>query len=223
MAPREPLAELNRSIRLLRQATAASWLVPPFMLVVPIVCFMNALAALGKTDRGSEVPMTIVLLATYLLPGLFAARCAFAGARAKRLLRDAPSDTVRHFPCPADASDAFRIFTAVSVVQAIIFPAPVVAPLVVAVYAMTPFAGTARISDSVFSGCSLAALLTIQTVGLACASLNSIASGMLPRPSGGPPPPAPDPQRSADKADAGTGARLGHCDPHAEAPSPSSS
>ena len=124
MAPREPLAELNRSIRLLRQATAASWLVPPFMLVVPIVCFMNALAALGRTDRSSEVPMTVVLFATYLLPGLFAARCAFAGARAKRLLRDAPPDTVRHFPCPADASDAFRIFTAVSTVQAIIFPAP---------------------------------------------------------------------------------------------------
>lgn len=81
MAPPEPLAELNRSIRLLRQATAASWLVPPFMLVVPVVCFMNALAALGKTDRGSEVPMTVVLFATYLLPGLFAARCAFAGAR----------------------------------------------------------------------------------------------------------------------------------------------
>ena len=218
MAPPEPLAELNRSIRLLRQATAASWLVPPFMLVVPIVCFMNALAALGRTDRGSEVPMTVVLFATYLLPGLFAARCAFAGARAKRLLRDAPPDTVRHFPCPADASEAFRIFTAVSTVQAIIFPAPVVAPLVVAAYAMTPFAGTARISDSVFSGCSLAALLTIQTVGLACASLNSIASGMLPRPGDGPPPPAPEPQRSADEADAGTGARLEHCDPHAEAP-----
>ena len=162
--------------------------------------------------------MTVVLFATYLLPGLFAARCAFAGARAKRLLRDAPPDTVRHLPCPADASEAFRIFTAVSVVQAIIFPAPVVAPLVVAAYAMTPFAGTARISDSVFSGCSLAALLTIQTVGLACASLNSIASGMLPRPGDGPPPPAPEPQRSADEADAGTGARLEHCDPHAEAP-----
>lgn len=218
MAPQEPLDELNRSIRLLRQATAASWLVPPFMLVVPIVCFMNALAALGRTDRSSEVPMTVVLFATYLLPGLFAARCAFAGARAKRLLGDAPADTVRHFPCPADASDAFRIFTAVSTVQAIIFPAPVVAPLVMAVYAMTPFAGTARISDSVSFGCSLAALLTIQTVGLACASLNSIASGMLPRPGDGSPPPAPEPRRSADEADAGTGARLEHCDPHAEAP-----
>lgn len=218
MAPPEPLAELNRSIRLLRQATAASWLVPPFMLVVPIVCFMNALAALGRTDRSSEVPMTVVLFATYLLPGLFAARCAFAGARAKRLLRDAPPDTVRHSPCPADAADAFRIFTAVSTVQAIIFPAPVVAPLVMAVYAMTPFAGIARISDSVSFGCSLAALFTIQTVGLACASLNSIASGMLPRPGDGPPPPAPEPRRSADEADAGTGARLEHCDPHAEAP-----
>lgn len=218
MAPPEPLAELNRSIRLLRQATAASWLVPPFMVVVPIVCFMNALAALGKTDRGSEVPMTVVLLATYLLPSLFAARCARAGARAKRLLGDAPPDTVRHSPCPADAADAFRIFTAVSTVQAIIFPAPVVAPLVMAVYAMTPFAGIARISDSVFSGCSLAALLTIQTVGLACASLNSIASGMLPRPGDGPPPPAPEPRRSAEEADAGTDARLEHCDPHAEAP-----
>ena len=154
--------------------------------------------------------MTVVLFATYLLPGLFAARCAFAGARAKRLLRDAPPDTVRHSPCPADAADAFRIFTAVSTVQAIIFPAPVVAPLVMAVYAMTPFAGIARISDSVFSGCSLAALFTIQTVGLACASLNSIASGMLPRPGDGPPTPAPEPQRSADEADAGTGARLEH-------------
>ena len=215
MAPPEPLAELNRSIRLLRQATAASWLVPPFMLVVPIVCFMNALAALGRTDRSSEVPMTVVLFATYLLPGLFAARCAFAGARAKRLLRDAPPDTVRHSPCPADA---FRIFTAVSTVQAIIFPAPVVAPLVMAVYAMTPFAGIARISDSVSFGCSLAALFTIQTVGLACASLNSIASGMLPRPGGGSPTPAPEPRRSADEADAGTDARLEHCDPHAEAP-----
>ena len=214
MAPPEPLAELNRSIRLLRQATAASWLVPPFMVVVPIVCFMNALATL----RGSEAPMTVVLLATYLLPSLFAARCARAGARAKRLLGDAPPDTVRHSPCPADAADAFRIFTAVSTVQAIIFPAPVVAPLVMAVYAMTPFAGIARISDSVFSGCSLAALLTIQTVGLACASLNSIASGMLPRPGDGPPPPAPEPRRSADEADAGTDARLEHCDPHAEAP-----
>ena len=218
MAPPEPLAELNRSIRLLRQATAASWLVPPFMVVVPIVCFMNALATLGKTDRGSEAPMTVVLLATYLLPSLFAARCARAGARAKRLLGDAPPDTVRHSPCPADAADAFRIFTAVSTVQAIIFPAPVVAPLVMAVYAMTPFAGIARISDSVFSGCSLAALLTIQTVGLACASLNSIASGMLPRPGDGPPPPAPEPRRSAEEADAGTDARLEHCDPHAEAP-----
>ena len=210
MAPPEPLAELNRSIRLLRQATAASWLVPPFMLVVPIVCFMNALAALGRTDRSSEVPMTVVLFATYLLPGLFAARCAFAGARAKRLLRDAPPDTVRHSPCPADAADAFRIFTAVSTVQAIIFPAPVVAPLVMAVYAMTPFAGIARISDSVSFGCSLAALFTIQTVGLACASLNSIASGMLPRPGDGSPTPAPEPRRSADEADAGTGARLEH-------------
>ena len=218
MAPPEPLAELNRSIKLLRQATAASWLAPPFMLVVPIVCFMNALAALGRTDRSSEVPMTVVLFATYLLPGLFAARCAFAGARAKRLLRDAPPDTVRHLPCPADASEAFRIFTAVSVVQAIIFPAPVVAPLVVAAYAMTPFAGIARISDSVSFGCSLAALLTIQTVGLACASLNSITSGMLPRPGDGSPTPAPEPRRSADEVDAGTGARLGHCDPHAEAP-----
>ena len=218
MAPREPLDELNRSIRLLRQATAASWLVPPFMLVVPVVCFMNMLAELAKTDRSSEVPMTVVLLAAYLLPGLFAARCAFAGARAKRLLRDAPPDTVQRFPCPADASEAFRIFTVVSTVQAIIFPAPVVAPLVVAVYAMTPFAGTARISDSVFFGCSLAALLTIQIVGLACASLNSIASGMLPRPSGGPPTPAPEPRRSADEVAAGTGAHLEHCDPHAETP-----
>ena len=215
MAPPEPLAELNRSIRLLRQATAASWLVPPFMLVVPVVCFMNMLAALGRTDRSSEVPMTVVLFATYLLPGLFAARCAFAGARAKRLLRDAPPDTVRHSPCPADA---FRIFTAVSTVQAIIFPAPVVAPLVMAVYAMTPFAGIARISDSVSFGCSLAALFTIQTVGLACASLNSIASGMLPRPGDGSPTPAPEPRRSTDEADAGTGAGPEHCDPHAEAP-----
>ena len=141
MAPQEPLDELNRSIRLLRRATAASWLVPPFMVVVPIVYFMNALAMLGKTDRGSEVPMTVVLLATYLLPSLFAARCARAGARAKRLLGDAPPDTVRHFPCPADAPDAFRIFTTVSTVQAILFAAPIAAPLAVAVYAPDDLAG----------------------------------------------------------------------------------
>ena len=217
MGPREPLDELNRSIRLLRQATVASWLVPPFMVVVPIVCFINALAALGKTDRGSEVPMTVVLFATYLLPSLFAARCAFAGARAKRLLRDASPDTVRHFPCPADASDAFRIFTTVSTVQAVLFAAPIAAPLAVAVYALTPFPGAGRISDSTFFGCFMAALVASQLLGLACASLNSIASGMLPRPSGGSPTPAPEPH-SADEAAAGAGARPEHCDPHAEAP-----
>ena len=220
MAPREPLDELNRSIRLLRRATAASWLVPPFMVVVPIVCFMNMLAMLGKTDRGSEVPMTVVLLATYLLPSLFAARCARAGARAKRLLRDASPDTVQHFPCPADASDAFRIFTTVSTVQAILFAAPIAAPLAVAVYALTPFPGAGGISDSTFFGCFMAALVASQLLGLACASLNSIASGMLPRPGNASPTPAlePEPQSSADETAAGTGARPGHCDPHAEAP-----
>ena len=220
MAPQEPLDELNRSIRLLRRATAASWLVPPFMVVVPIVYFMNALAMLGKTDRGSEVPMTVVLLATYLLPSLFAARCARAGARAKRLLGDAPADTVRHFPCPADASDAFRIFTTVSTVQAILFAAPIAAPLAVAVYVLTPLPGAGGISDSTFFGCFMAALVATQLLGLACASLNSIASGMLPRPGDGPPHPAPEPepQRSADEAAAGTDARLEECDPHVEAP-----
>lgn len=218
MAPQEPLDELNRSIRLLRRATAASWLVPPFMVVVPIVYFMNALAMLGKTDRGSEVPMTVVLLATYLLPSLFAARCARAGARAKRLLGDAPPDTVRHFPCPADAPDAFRIFTTVSTVQAILFAAPIAAPLAVAVYALTPLPGAGGISDSTFFGCFMAALVATQLLGLACASLNSIASGMLPRPGDGSPTPAPEPRRRADEADVGTGARLEYCGPHAEAP-----
>ena len=220
MAPQEPLDELNRSIRLLRRATAASWLVPPFMVVVPIVYFMNALAMLGKTDRGSEVPMTVVLLATYLLPSLFAARCARAGARAKRLLGDAPPDTVRHFPCPADAPDAFRIFTTVSTVQAILFAAPIAAPLAVAVYALTPLPGAGGISDSTFFGCFMAALVATHLLGLACASLNAIARRRLAQPCDGLPTPAPPPQqqRSADEAAAGTDARLEECDPHAEAP-----